>query len=572
MDLWLTLAILAGAITLFITEKLRVDVVALLVMTALVVTGTISLSDGLSGFSNQATIMVAAMFVLSAALQRNGAVAAIGEVLSRIRHQWLFLLVMLVLVSCVAAFVNNTATVAVFLPLVLAASTANRWAPSKFLIPLSYAAQFGGVCTLIGTSTNLVASGLLQETGEPPIGMFEITQLSIISVIGGLVVMIALAAWGSPPWRAMAVLVGLAVGTAVHFALGVGAPLPQMSVKPMLELICWPLVVPSFSIGLLPGFLAGALACTLRSFGDMVASQRANDPNWRRPNYTNIEAGVMADGLGTLCAGLIGTMGLNTYSASVGLSVATEVKARRVGLGVGIGWIALAFIPGSSVLVMAIPRPVLGAALLFASAFIVLSGISILGQRLLDARRTIVVGLGFLIGISFDEIPDFYARALSETVQAIVTSSLVLGLFVALALNALFRIGAVKSRRLVWSPAEGHAVLRQFLMDSAAADGARTDEVGRIAQIAEEFATAAPSVVEGPVEVTTRFDEFVLDVSFAWTGRALQPGPKPTFDADVDEEAMLNGVTFLLITRLSDRTHRRTLPDGRQELRCEVDQ
>ena len=113
MDLWLTLAILVGAIALFVTEKLRVDVVALLVMTALVVTGTISLSDGLSGFSNQATIMVAAMFVLSAALQRNGAVAAIGEVLSRIRHQWLFLLVMLVLVSCVAAFVNNTATVAV---------------------------------------------------------------------------------------------------------------------------------------------------------------------------------------------------------------------------------------------------------------------------------------------------------------------------------------------------------------------------------------------------------------------------------------------------------------------------
>src|SRR5690606_39824833 len=150
MALWLTLGILAGAIYLFVTERLRVDVVALLVMTALVVTGVLSVTEGLSGFSSQATIMVAAMFVLSASLQRNGAVAAIGEVLSRIRSQWLFLLVMLVLVSCVAAFVNNTATVAVFLPLVLAASTANRWAPSKFLIPLSYMSQAAGVCTLIG--------------------------------------------------------------------------------------------------------------------------------------------------------------------------------------------------------------------------------------------------------------------------------------------------------------------------------------------------------------------------------------------------------------------------------------
>ncbi len=427
----------------------------------------------------------------------------------------------------------------------------------------------GLVVTLLGIILGVVAIKLMVGYSQ---SMADVTLTGTGGAVAGLVVMVVLAAWGSPPWRAMAVLVGLAAGTVVHLALGLGAPRPEVSVKPLLELIRWPLVTPSFSIGLLPGFLAGALAAILRSFGDMVASQRANDPEWRRPDYPNIEAGVLADGLGTLFAGLIGTLGLNTYSASVGLAVATEVKARRVGLGVGIGWIALAFIPGSSVAVMAIPRPVLGAALLFASAFIVLSGISILGQRMLDARRTIVVGLGFLIGISFDEIPDFYARVLSASAQELLTSSLVLGLFTALVLNALFRIGAVKSRRLVWSPAQGHAILRQFLMDSAAADGARTEEVGRIAQIAEEFATAAPSLAEGPVEVTTRFDEFVLDVSFAWTGGALQPGPAPTFDASVDEEAMLNGVTFLLISRLADRTHRRILPDGRQELRCEVDQ
>ncbi|MGJ4730197.1 SLC13 family permease [Luteimonas sp. SDU101] len=182
MALWLTLAILAGAIALFVTEKLRVDVVALLVMTALVVTGTISLADGLSGFSNQATIMVAAMFVLSAALQRNGAVAAIGEVLSKIRYEWLFLLVMLVLVSCVAAFVNNTATVAVFLPLVLAASTANRWAPSKFLIPLSYMSQAAGVCTLIGTSTNLLVDSMARDATGVGFTLFEFAPLGLVFV------------------------------------------------------------------------------------------------------------------------------------------------------------------------------------------------------------------------------------------------------------------------------------------------------------------------------------------------------------------------------------------------------
>src|SRR5690606_3438838 len=128
MALWQTLAILVVALVLFVTEKHTVDVVALLVMTALMVSGVITVLEALSGFSSQATVMVAAMFVLSGALQRNGALVAVGEVLSRIRWQWLFLLVMLVLVAGLAAFVNNTATVAVFLPLVLAASTANRWA------------------------------------------------------------------------------------------------------------------------------------------------------------------------------------------------------------------------------------------------------------------------------------------------------------------------------------------------------------------------------------------------------------------------------------------------------------
>ncbi|HLT43651.1 MAG TPA: SLC13 family permease [Luteimonas sp.] len=182
MDLWLTLAVLVGAIALFVTEKLRVDVVALLVMTALMVTGVITVPEALSGFSSQATVMVAAMFVLSAALQRNGALVAVGEILSRIRWRWLFLLVMLVLVASVSAFINNTATVAVFLPLVLAASTANRWAPSKFLIPLSYMSQAAGVCTLVGTSTNLLVDAMGREAVGVGFTLFEFAPLGIVFV------------------------------------------------------------------------------------------------------------------------------------------------------------------------------------------------------------------------------------------------------------------------------------------------------------------------------------------------------------------------------------------------------
>lgn len=182
MDLWLTLAVMAGAVFLFVTEKLRVDVVALLVAVSLLVLGVVTLPEALSGFSNQATVMVAAMFVLSGALQRNGALIAVGDLLARIRWQWLFALVMMTLVAGVAAFVNNTATVAVFLPLVLAATTANRWAPSKFLIPLSYISQAAGVCTLIGTSTNLLVDSMAREAAGVGFTLFEFAPLGLVFV------------------------------------------------------------------------------------------------------------------------------------------------------------------------------------------------------------------------------------------------------------------------------------------------------------------------------------------------------------------------------------------------------
>jgi di/tricarboxylate transporter len=189
MEIWLVLAVLVGAVALFVTEKLPVDVVALLVLSSLLVLGLVTPREALSGFSSQATITVAAMFVLSAGLQRSGALLAVGGALAKIRSNWLFALVMMLLIAFLSAFVNNTAAVAVFLPLVIAASIANRRAPSKFLIPLSYAAQFGGVCTLVGTSTNLLVDTLARQAGREGFTLFEFAPLGIIFVGVGIVYM-----------------------------------------------------------------------------------------------------------------------------------------------------------------------------------------------------------------------------------------------------------------------------------------------------------------------------------------------------------------------------------------------
>ncbi|MEN1956035.1 SLC13 family permease [Luteimonas sp. MJ204] len=186
-DMLLTFLVVAGAIALFISEKMPPEVVAMLVLAALLTLRLVSTEEALSGFSSPATVTVAAMFVLSAGLQRSGSLNRLGETIARIRWGWLLALVMMLLTALVSAFINNTAAVAVFLPLIIAAAVANNLPPSKFLIPLSYAAQFGGVCTLIGTSTNLLVDSMARQAGHEGFTIFEFSQLGIIFVVVGTV-------------------------------------------------------------------------------------------------------------------------------------------------------------------------------------------------------------------------------------------------------------------------------------------------------------------------------------------------------------------------------------------------
>ena len=184
MQALMTLAVALGAIVLFISEKLSMDVVAMLVLASLLLLGLVTPAQALSGFSNEATITVAAMFVLSAGLAHTGALHGIGRLFARIRWPWLFALMLVLVVAVASAFINNTAVVAVFLPMVLAASAASRISPSQMLIPMSYAAQMGGVCTLIGTSTNLLVNSIAKDLGHPGFGLFDFAPLGL--VIGGV--------------------------------------------------------------------------------------------------------------------------------------------------------------------------------------------------------------------------------------------------------------------------------------------------------------------------------------------------------------------------------------------------
>jgi di/tricarboxylate transporter len=190
-EMIIVIAVVVGAAVLFATEKLPVDLTAILVMSVLLISGVITPEEGISGFSNTATVTVAAMFILSAALNKTGSVLFVGQVVSKLfRYNfWLGLLLTMIAVGILSAFVNNTPVVAVFIPVVLGLAASNKLSASKILMPLSFASMFGGLCTLIGTSTNILVSSIAVQYHQEPFSMFEFTTLGLLFFGGGIIYM-----------------------------------------------------------------------------------------------------------------------------------------------------------------------------------------------------------------------------------------------------------------------------------------------------------------------------------------------------------------------------------------------
>jgi len=188
----IVLILLLIAVVLFATERIPIDIVTLLLVVALVTTGTLTAAEAFAGFGNDIVITISGLFILTGGLVKTGVIDVVGRRLHRIAGGNEFRLTVLIMVTAAAcaAVMKNTTTTAMFVPVVLGMATRARVAPSKLMMPLAFGAILGGTCTLIGTSTNLAVSGALPRYNMEPFTMFELTPVGIAIVAAGMLYML----------------------------------------------------------------------------------------------------------------------------------------------------------------------------------------------------------------------------------------------------------------------------------------------------------------------------------------------------------------------------------------------
>jgi xanthine permease XanP len=412
----------------------------------------------------------------------------------------------------------------------------------------------GLVVFLVGTIIGLAAMRVLVEDSASG------TLTAQDGVVTGcaLVVMVALNIWNKGRLKLFCILIGMLVGYVVSGAVGLLTlhALEAVLNRPLfafpgISQISW-----AFGWSLVVPFAVSSLAAAMNSTAVVTTYQRLTDAEWVRPDMVSIGRGVLGDGIATTVAGLCGTYGLTVSSANVGLVAATGVASRAIAFAVAAILAVAALQPQLIGVLTIMPRPVMAAAMLFTAVFIMISGVQIISTRVLDGRRTLVIGMGMLAFFVVSVYPAVFTGA-PRWAQPLVTSPLVLATLVALSLNLLFRLGI---RRTVATTVDPRAPDAQQITDLieryAGIWGARRDVINRVEFAVQQTIDAIIASCDASevIRLDISYDEFVIDVVVTYRGAPLEfPAEPPTHEQIVETDRGQRLLAGFLIRRYADR-------------------
>jgi xanthine permease XanP len=380
----------------------------------------------------------------------------------------------------------------------------------------------GIVVMLIGMQIATVGlRSLLRPIGGGPPTPLDLTIAGVT-----LSAMIVLNVWTRGNLKLFCLLIGVVVGYICALAAGLVSPATLGMVEGM-PLLATPHVLElnlRFNAGMILPFLVAGVAATMGTSGNITVVQRMNDADWVGPDLGSISRGTLTDGAVATTAGLLGACGVGTIATKVGVMVATGVTARRVAFAFGAISILFAFLPRFSGMLAATPQPVVGGALLFSSCFTTMNGLQIITGRLIDARKSLVVGLALSAALAVNAYPDL-SLLMPPALRPLAGSPLVAGTFVGLLLTAIFRLGIRRVVTMELLPgAEFAEPIEAFMLKHGAVWGARPDVIRRATFALTQLTDA---IIEhcgpaGPIVVEAHFDEFNLDCKLIYTGDALE--------------------------------------------------
>lgn len=257
-----------------------------------------------------------------------------------------------------------------------------------------------------------------------------------------LACLVGLSIWGKGWLRLYSILISILIGYGLAWAVGLVSPAKLLEIE-RASWVAWPRINHqgfAFDYRMLLPFLVAALAAAVKSSGLLVTCQRINDPDWKEPDMKNVGNGVLADALGTFAGGLLGTIGTNISPTSVGLTGTTGATSRIVGLVTALLVLCAAFMPKVITVISLTPVPVLGAVLVYAVCIISASGFKLIFTGDWDLRRSFLVGITLLVGLSAEINPHLYYQ-LPPWAQTIIKSPIAMCAITAIVLNLLFQLG-----------------------------------------------------------------------------------------------------------------------------------
>lgn len=317
-----------------------------------------------------------------------------------------------------------------------------RWIPPEVgaVVLLLIAIQLG----------NMGLEEMFERTGPDPLPGITPQVLAVLTLIIMLVCTLAF----KKTLGRYCVLIGIAVGYAITSIGGYSDSSLKMNLLGNAPWFGFPQFAASgytFNNSfIIPFFLAGLISA-VKSVSLLTAAQRSNDANWIKPDMKNLCKGNMADGIGCIISGALGSMGQNISSSSVGIPIQIGVTCRSIAYSFATIFLILAFCPKFIAIFLAVPDSIIGAMLLFTGVTVFIGGQQILSSKKLDNRMSLLVGLSFLTGLGFPLHPEYYLT-FPSWIRDVTGSSYTVAAVCGILLNACFQIGARKKLQFFIAP------------------------------------------------------------------------------------------------------------------------